>query len=54
MEAAGAWSVPTMILLLTIALIAVAGMVMVGRRREALARVDAQSSMISIDENIRF
>ena len=54
MEAAGAWSVPTMILLLTIALIAVAGMVMVGRRREALARVDAQSSMISIDDDIRF
>ena len=54
MEAAGSWSVPTMILLLTIALMAVAGMVMIGRRREALARVDAQSSMISIDDEIRF
>ena len=54
MEVAGEWSVPTMILLLTIALIAVAGMVMISRRREALARVDAQSSMMSIDEETRF
>ena len=54
MEAAGTWSVPSMILLLTIALMTVAGMVMVGRRREALARVDAQSSMISIDDEMRF
>ncbi|MEE2747970.1 MAG: CARDB domain-containing protein [Candidatus Thermoplasmatota archaeon] len=54
MEAAGSWSVPTMILLLTIALIAVAGMVMISRRREALARVDAQSSMMSVDDEMRF
>jgi hypothetical protein len=54
MEAAGEWSVPTMILMLTIALMAVAGMVMVSRRREALARVDAQSSMMSVDEELRF
>ncbi|MDP6324134.1 MAG: CARDB domain-containing protein [Candidatus Thalassarchaeaceae archaeon] len=54
MEAAGTWSVPTMILLLTIALMAVAGMVMIGRRREALARVDAQSSMVSIEDEMRF
>ena len=54
MEAAGEWSVPTMILLLTIALMVVAGMVMVARRREALARVDAQSSMVSGDDDMRF
>ena len=54
MEAAGEWSVPTMILLLTIALMVVAGMVMIARRREALARVDAQSSMVSGDDDMRF
>jgi hypothetical protein len=54
LEAAGEWSVPTMILLLTIALMVVAGMVMVARRREALARVDAQSSIMTVDDDIRF
>jgi hypothetical protein len=54
MEVAGEWSVPTMIMLLTLALMAVAGMVMVARRREALARVDAQSSMITVDDDMRF
>ena len=54
-EVAGEWSVPTMILLLTIALMAVAGMVMIARRREALDKVAAQSSMMSsIDEELRF
>ncbi|MDP6899792.1 MAG: CARDB domain-containing protein [Candidatus Thalassarchaeaceae archaeon] len=54
MEVVSKWSVPTMILLLTIALMAVAGMVMVSRRREALARVDAQSSMMMFDDDMRF
>ena len=54
-EVAGEWSVPTMILLLTIALMAVAGMVMIARRREAFDMVAAQSSMMSsIDEELRF
>ena len=53
-EVAGEWSVPTMILLLTIALMAVAGMVMIARRREALEKVAAQSSMLSIDDELRF
>ncbi|MBO03899.1 MAG: hypothetical protein CL731_02640 [Chloroflexi bacterium] len=53
-EVAGEWSVPTMILLLTIALMAVAGMVMIARRREALEKVAAQSSMLSIDDELIF
>ena len=54
MEVAGEWSVPTMNVLLTIALMGVAGMVMLARRREALARVDAQSSMMAVDDDMRF
>jgi len=54
MEVASEWSVPTMILLLTIALLGVAGMVMIARRRDALARVDAQSSIITYEEDLRF
>ena len=54
MEVAAEWSVPTMIMLLTLALMAVAGMVMITRRREALARVDAQSSVMATEDDIRF
>jgi len=54
MEVAGEWSVPTMIMLLTLALMSVAGMVMITRRREALARVDAQSSVMATEDDMRF
>jgi len=49
-ETLGAWSVPAIIILLTLSLIAVAGLVMYGRRKEALAKVAEQSSLISVDD----
>jgi uncharacterized membrane protein len=54
LEVASEWSVPSMILLLTIALMGVAGMVMISRRRDALARVDAQSSVVNYEEDLQF
>jgi hypothetical protein len=41
-------------MLLTLALMSVAGMVMITRRREALARVDAQSSVMATEDDMRF
>ena len=49
-ETIGAWSVPAIIILLTLSLIAVAGLVMYGRRKDALAKVAEQSSLISADD----
>jgi len=49
-ETLGAWSVPGIIILLTLSLIAVAGLVMYSRRKEALAKVAEQSSLISVDD----
>ena len=49
-ETLGAWSVPAIIILLTLSLIAVAGLVMYGRRKEALAKVAEQSSLVSVDD----
>ena len=46
----GAWSVPAIIILLTISLMAVAGFVMYSRRKEANARVAEQSSLIAVDD----
>ena len=51
---AGAWSVHTMIMLLTLALCGVAGMVMLARRNEAKARVEAQSSFLATTDDVRF
>jgi hypothetical protein len=42
--------VPAIIMLLTISLLGVAGFVMVGRRREALARVAEQSSLVATED----
>jgi len=49
-ETLGAWGVPGIIILLTMSLMAVAGLVMYGRRKEALAKVAEQSSLLSTDE----
>ena len=49
-ETLGAWGVPGIIILLTLSLLAVAGLVMHGRRKEALAKVAEQSSLLSTDE----
>ena len=49
-ESLGKWSVPAIIMLLTISLLGVAGFVMWGRRREALSRVAEQSSLMASDE----
>ena len=49
-ETLGAWGVPGIIILLTLSLLAVAGLVMRGRRKEALAKVAEQSSLLSTDE----
>ncbi|HIG19754.1 MAG TPA: hypothetical protein EYQ78_03125 [Candidatus Poseidoniales archaeon] len=49
-ETLGAWGVPGIIILLTLSLMAVAGLVMYGRRKEALAKVAEQSSLLSTDE----
>jgi hypothetical protein len=49
-ETLGSWSVPAIIMLLTISLLGVAGFVMVGRRREALARVAEQSSLVATED----
>ena len=49
-ETLGAWSVPAIIILLTLSLIAVAGLVMYGRHIEALSTVAEQSSLISVDD----
>jgi hypothetical protein len=49
-ETLGEWSVPAIIILLTLSLLAVAGLVMYGRRKEALAKVAEQSSLMSTDD----
>jgi len=49
-ETLGSWSVPAIIMLLTISLLGVAGFVMVGRRRDALARVAEQSSLVATED----
>ena len=49
-EKLGAWSVPAIIILLTLSLLGVAGFVMWSRRREALARVAEQSSLVAADD----
>ena len=48
-ETLGEWSVPSIIILLTLSLLAVAGLVMYGRRKEAMAKVAEQSSLIAAD-----
>ena len=49
------WSVPTIIMGATVALIGVAGLMMLSRRKEALDRVAEQSSILqSADEDARF
>lgn len=49
-EVLGAWSVPALIVLLTLSLLSVAGFVMYGRRKEALGRVAEQSSLMQSSE----
>ena len=49
-ETLGAWSVPAIIILLTLSLLGVAGFVMWSRRREALSRVAEQSSLVTADD----
>jgi len=49
-ETLGAWGVPGIIILLTLSLLAVAGLVMHGRRKEALAKVAEQSSLLATNE----
>ncbi len=49
-ETLGKWSVPSIIILLTLSLLAVAGLVMYGRRKEAMAKVAEQSSLIAADD----
>ena len=49
-ETLGAWSVPAIIILLTLSLLGVAGFVMWSRRREALSRVAEQSSLVAADD----
>ena len=49
-EKLGAWSVPAIIILLTLSLLGVAGFVMWSRRREALSRVAEQSSLVTADD----
>jgi uncharacterized membrane protein len=49
-ETLGAWGVPGIIILLTLSLLAVAGLVMHGRRKEALAKVAEQSSLLATSE----
>ncbi len=53
-EVMGQWSVPAIIILLTIALMGVAGLVMSSRRKEALARVEEQSSIVNVSDDMRF